>query len=652
MVADPDLGIEGLEDAVLIGHGGFGQVFRARQPRLNRSVAVKVLTATLEGPAQERFEREGFAMGTLAGHPNIVQVLGVGTTSSGRPYLLMPYLTAGSLDRVLPLPWERAVAYGVRLCGALATAHEAGVLHRDVKPANVLVSDFGEPLLTDFGIARVSGGFQTSSSVVTASVAFAPPEVLAGAAASVAGDVYSLGATVHALITGAPPVAPRPDEELVSLYRRISLEPPPDLGPWGVPADVGEVLAQALAKDPADRPPSAEALGRALQEAQQANGSEVTPMALPRRDDQATPAASAVAATLPETQEASPPGAVLAHRTTRRGPTVALACGLALVLALTSWLLADRLRGAPDGRRSSDGAAADAALAKPVGLALGPEGDLYVADEERHQVLRLNQDGAASVVAGTGTSGNTGDGGPATEATLSFPSDVAFGPDGQLYVTTGGTVRVVGRDGVIAPVTGLPDIGPRRLVVDGAGNLYLADKESVWRRGPDGEVARVLGPGVLGSVGDIALDPRGRLVVSDPDGHVIVRVDRGRTTRIAGLGSDAGAPQSDGYPARESAVLAPVGLTVATDGGLYFSEYGNNRVRMVRADGTVRTVAGSPDGYAAGDDAGDEGPGRAARLSLGDGPLAVAEDGTLFIGDIGNGRVRRLDPAGTIHAFG
>jgi hypothetical protein len=280
------LGIEGLEDAVEIGRGGFAVVYRARQTALNRLVAVKVLAASLDPSSRLRFAREGFAVGSLSGHPNIVTVFDTGMTPGGRPYIAMAYLPRGSLadrlDRDGPLPWPEATRVGVKLAGALETAHATGTLHRDVKPENVLISDYGEPQLADFGIARVEGRFETSTGHVLASFSYAAPEILDGHQATVASDVYSLAATVFALLAGCPPFLRGPAEELVALYLRIATAPVPDLRSRGVPDEVCRVLEAALAKPPARRPDSAADFGRLLQEAERQTGMPVTDMAVGR----------------------------------------------------------------------------------------------------------------------------------------------------------------------------------------------------------------------------------------------------------------------------------------------------------------------------------------------------------------------------------
>ncbi|MEU6558290.1 protein kinase domain-containing protein [Nocardia nova] len=283
MPAAVELSASGFEDAEEIGHGGFGVVFRCTQPALDRTVAVKVLTAELDADNQARFFREQKAMGRLTGHPNIVTVLQVGVTATGRPYLVMPYHPLDSVDAWLrgegPLPVETVLWVGVKIAGALESAHRLEILHRDVKPGNILLSEYGEPALTDFGIARIAGGFHTDTGVVTASPAFTAPEVLAGEAATPAADVYGLGATLFCALTGHAAFERRSGEQVVAQFLRITSQPVPDLRDGGIPDDVAAVVESAMNRDGQARPSAAE-LGEAIREVQRRHGYQVGAMAL------------------------------------------------------------------------------------------------------------------------------------------------------------------------------------------------------------------------------------------------------------------------------------------------------------------------------------------------------------------------------------
>src|SRR3569833_3337818 len=156
------------------GEGGFSVVYRAHQQRLGRIVALKVQSVEAVGDdTMRRFERECQITGRLTGHPIAVTVLDTGRTSGGRPYISMDYFEHGSLrDRLSregPLPVPDVLRIGVMIAGALAATHEAEVLHRDVKPQNILVSKYGEPALADFGVARL-----VDSSEATHTIAFTP----------------------------------------------------------------------------------------------------------------------------------------------------------------------------------------------------------------------------------------------------------------------------------------------------------------------------------------------------------------------------------------------------------------------------------------------------------------------------------------------
>ncbi|WP_069165728.1 serine/threonine-protein kinase [Nocardia altamirensis] len=270
-IAD-ELEAMGLSEAKEIGRGGFGVVYRCIQRAIQRVVAVKVLSSEIELESRERFLREEQAMGRLSGHPNIVDILQVDVTATGLPFIVMPYCTRGSLEQVIrdqgPLTWSDSLRAGVKLAGAIESAHRAQILHRDVKPANILLSGYGEPQLTDFGIARIPGGFQTSSSLITGSPAFTAPEVLKGDEPTVRSDVYGLGATLFALLTGHAAFERQAGEKVVAQFLRITTQPVPDLREHDIPPDVADAIQQAMSPDPDDRPPTAYDFGQLLRSVQ------------------------------------------------------------------------------------------------------------------------------------------------------------------------------------------------------------------------------------------------------------------------------------------------------------------------------------------------------------------------------------------------
>ncbi|MBY8863534.1 protein kinase [Nocardia sp. CA2R105] len=279
-----ELEAAGFEDAVEVGRGGFGVVYRCWQVMLERTVAVKVLTDSLDADSRARFLREQRAMGRLTGHPNIVTVLEVGSTAGGSPYLVMPYHSADSLEVWIrkhgPISPEGTLSIGVKIAGALESAHRLGIVHRDVKPGNILLTEYGEPALTDFGIAHITDGFRTSAGTLTGSPAFTAPEVLEGGTPGPASDVYGLGATLFCALTGHAAFERHDGENVMTQFLRITTEPIPDLQQNGLPDDVASLVSTAMSRDP-DARPTAAALGEALRRSQQQNGFPVDEMALP-----------------------------------------------------------------------------------------------------------------------------------------------------------------------------------------------------------------------------------------------------------------------------------------------------------------------------------------------------------------------------------
>ncbi|HUO41160.1 MAG TPA: protein kinase, partial [Mycobacterium sp.] len=288
-----ELAAAGFEEARQVARGGAGVIYCCYETALGRNVAVKVLPSHFDEDSRERFLREGYAMGGLSGHPNIVNILRVGVTQSGKPYIVMPYHSEDSLAvrlrREGPISWPEVLHIGVKLCGALETAHRSGTLHRDIKPANVLVNDYGEPQLSDFGIAHIEGGYETATGFFSGTIDYTAPEVMTGNPATVAADMYSLGATLYALIAGNAAHERKNGEDLIAQYLRISTTKVPDLRPEGIPDAVCSAIEKAMSINPAERPASAEEFGRDLQAAQRRNGLKPDTMAITGRPAEVPP---------------------------------------------------------------------------------------------------------------------------------------------------------------------------------------------------------------------------------------------------------------------------------------------------------------------------------------------------------------------------
>ncbi|MCB1004996.1 MAG: serine/threonine protein kinase [Acidimicrobiales bacterium] len=367
--------VEGYRDLAVIGRGGFATVYRARQERFDRVVALKVLDRfDPSAEDRERFERECRAVGSLSRHPNIVVVHDSGVTADGRLYLAMEHLEGGSLAARVhhdgPLPWPDVARVGVEVAGALDTAHAAGILHRDLKPDNVLLGAFGEAKLGDFGIAAVEGGPATATGQGALTVLYAAPEVLRCERATARSEVFSLASTLYTLLAGRAAFARGTDESVAVVVLRAVSEPAPDLRPTGVPDDLAAVLEAAMAPDPARRTESAAELGRGLQEVQRAHGLAVTELRLDRRPEapgppgrgdgsptvrRGPPAVPPASPGPPDPSPADPPpaGATPEPRGRHRGRRIALA---AVVVALAGAGLAGWLLTRDDG----DGAAVPA----------------------------------------------------------------------------------------------------------------------------------------------------------------------------------------------------------------------------------------------------------------------------------------------------
>ena len=323
-----------------LGAGATAAVWRARDLDLGREVAVKALLgADVEPLLAARFEREGQILGRLD-HPNVVPVHCTGS-EGGRPYLVMELIEGLGLDAVLqdgPLPVEDALSLAADVAEGLAAAHRAGVVHRDVKPANILCGSDGVPRIVDFGIARVDDlTSMTRADVVLGTASYLAPEQARGDATGPATDVYALGCVLFECLTGRPPF--EGDSALTVAYRHVHEAPPsPASLREELPPAVDALVLRCLAKDPAARCPGAAELAVDLRRvrdggqptaAAAADATIVTP-AVPREKTLLLPAVAAAGPA--ERIDPSP----LVEEPARRRPwgLVAAAAAAALVLAL------------------------------------------------------------------------------------------------------------------------------------------------------------------------------------------------------------------------------------------------------------------------------------------------------------------------------
>ena len=240
-----------------IGQGGMADVFLAVDTILNRQVAIKILRADLSTDAVSilRFEREAQAAAALA-HPNIVEIYDVGDYK-GHHYIVMEYVTGKTLKQVIrsrgPLVNEEAVDIMKQLCSAISEAHSRGIIHRDIKPQNVIVKADGSIKILDFGIATAKGSMQlTQANNVMGSVHYLAPELAKGEAASPQSDIYALGIVLYEMLAGDVPFKA---DQAVQIALKHMREPMPDvrLINASVPQSIANVITRATTKDPNNR---------------------------------------------------------------------------------------------------------------------------------------------------------------------------------------------------------------------------------------------------------------------------------------------------------------------------------------------------------------------------------------------------------------
>lgn len=256
-----------------LGRGSMGVVYQALHLDLSRTVALKLMDPDkLGGAAVDRFRAEARSIAQLS-HDNLIKVFDFGVAQDGRPYYAMEYLIGESLERKLAkegeLPCREAVRVALQAARALEAAHGAGVLHRDIKPGNLLVTNAGVVKLFDFGLSgepSVSPGDSSEALHVVGTPEYMAPEQAQGGASDARSDIYALGAVLYELITGYQPHVAKNLVELLDLKRRVTPVPPSERRPdAGIPKALDQLLGKMLNVDPARRPQTASELCAALE---------------------------------------------------------------------------------------------------------------------------------------------------------------------------------------------------------------------------------------------------------------------------------------------------------------------------------------------------------------------------------------------------
>ncbi len=248
-----------------LGCGATSRVDKARDTILGRTVALKTLVHAFGAPTeQKQFLREAQIVSQLS-HPSIINLYDVGIEEGNVAYLVMEYVTGQTLQQVLsesPIPFPRACAWIADLAGALSRAHRAGIIHGDVKPANILVTEDGNVKLGDFGIARFATQVSGSGRLM-GTPAYLSPEQIRGEPQNTRSDLFSLGIVLYQMLTGVPPFEGSSVGAVCAQILSAEPVPPTQRNP-GLPAGIDHVILRCLAKSPADRYPSAESFAASL----------------------------------------------------------------------------------------------------------------------------------------------------------------------------------------------------------------------------------------------------------------------------------------------------------------------------------------------------------------------------------------------------
>jgi DNA-binding beta-propeller fold protein YncE len=635
-----------------IGQGGMGTVYRAFQPSLDRVVAVKVISPLLVGDetALARFRREAQTVASFR-HPNILTVYDFGE-QDGVTYLVSEFAAGGTLRSRMgaPLSLPDAVSLLRPVASALDYAHARGVVHRDVKPANVLIHADGTLVLSDFGLALQPSGPQlqqlTASGLLVGTPAYMAPEQGRSSQVGPSADLYALGVIAYELLTGSVPFTGETPLSVMLAHIQDPLPPARERNP-ALPPAVETVLQQALAKQPEHRFATGAALVQALDDVAYPPLEATLQTPTPTGVDRPAVPVSALDPTWAAQPVSAPPTALQADQpaVSESGDSLrprpawlrfAVAAGVLLLVGAAFVLLrATPIISGLQPQPTPITTAAWQVLAPSSvdhfnTLAVDRSGFIYMVADD-HRIQKLSPTGQP--VAGPwGTSG-----GPVE---LDQPRGVALDQAGSVYVTEAGGVQRVqhltpfapdwmqtlGRWGAPGAAAGQFS-SPSGLAVADDGSIYVADTDNsrIQKLSFAGQPLAQWGSlgaaaGQFSAPLGVAVDRQGNVYVADTANDRIQKLSpEGKA--LAQWGSHGTAPGQ---------FSSPSGISVADDGGIYVADTDNARIQKLSPDGRPESVWGAP------------GPGAAPGQF--NSPISVALDaaGALYVLDSGNHRIQKL----------
>lgn len=583
-----------------IGAGGMGRVFEAVDVTSGERVAVKLMFARTEADPKAllRFRQEGATLARLQ-HPNIVRVLDT-VLEEHASCIAMELVEGTSLQEIIAdefLPLARAMQLASQAAAALVCAHELGIIHRDIKPGNLLVTASDQVKVVDFGIARLlrphpDGTALTSTGMTLGTPLYMAPEQIQSGRVDGRADVYSLGAVLYHLVTGRPPFTG--EDPLAVAYQHAHEAPlPPRALRGDLPEDWEALILKALAKEPTDRFQSAVAMQRAIMTLKEP--AEVASTTREPEPHQAAPA-GIVSGDVGPTLPAQP------HRwaPAQRGAALVLALLLAVGVGLFA---ANNLLGSSSHL-----------LSHPTGLALDAAGYIYAVDQGNGRLLRFLTDGR---VLG------------ASAFHFALPIDVSVGNGGDIFVSDTGNERIDHFRG--GRLVGTFPYNAGALAADAQGNLYASDygHHQIWELAQgSGHLIRTIHlQGInVGSEpfpSGMAVDD-GNLWVADRDHNQIVELSANGSEihRFGGPGTGAGQFEM------------PSDVAIGPDGNVYVADTRNDRIQEFSLIPHWHYLYqwGSP----------GNGPGQFDRLVS----IVVDRRSNIYVSDYFGNRLQKLDPSG------